>query len=262
MSYITMPQVVSNKPSSRIAQLGYSVNILLLFALAVVLTAVITMVFAHKFGYYRGYQAAQSQAKIKAQGIEMTEDDIEALQLKAQIAQKELDAAIQERDISLRNLTDQRQAQQDLEVKNLQLEQLNKVYAEALAKEGGMPLQIIGAMIQPLPEHAFEYRFDVAMLASDGKEKRLNPTLTLLDETSLVSVPLDPSSYDIKGVSHIRGRFKMPEGFVPKQVKLNLSAGGESVEQLYNWRLSAPIKDMPLSLAEIPEPDQRPITDE
>lgn len=33
------------------------------------------------------------------------------------------------------------------------------------------------------------------------------PKLTLLDEVNMVEVPLEPSSYPIKGVARVRGRF-------------------------------------------------------
>lgn len=254
-----MPQVFCRLPPSRTSQQGYSINMLLLFGLAIVLTAIITMVFAHKFGYYRGYQAAQQHEKQQEQDIGMTADAVKSLKLETQLMKKERDTAVQERDISLRNFTEQQEKQQAMEVTNLQLEQLNEVYAEALSTRGGLPLQIVGAMIEPLPEQAFEYRFDIAMLSPDGKSKRLTPKLTLLDETSLVEVPLEPSVYDVKGVAHIRGRFVMPEGFQPKQVQLNVSAAGQALEQLYNWQLSSPIDNMPMSLSEIPETDQRPV---
>src|SRR5699024_2733595 len=115
--------------------------------------------------------------------------------------------------------------------------------------------QVVGAKMEPLPENAFEYRFDVAMLAKDGHQHRLKPTLTLLDEDNLVDVPLEPSTYDIKGIARIRGRFVMPKGFSPKQAKLNLESNGQEVEQIYNWQLASPVEKMPLSLSEIPETD-------
>ena len=232
-----------------------------LFAFAILLTGVISAVFGHKFGYQRGYQVAQSTASVdEFDGL--TAEEVKSLNLKVEVLDTELNTAKQERDISLNNLATLRQSMQDLEVTNLQLQQINDVYGEMLSKQGGIPLQVVGAKIEPLPENAFEYRFDVAMLAKDGEPYRLTPKLTLLDETSLVEVPLDPKSYTAKGIARIRGRFMMPEGFEPKQVKLNLSAGGQRVEKLYNWKLSKPVADMPISLAEIPETDQRPVTED
>ncbi len=84
----------------------------------------------------------------------------------------------------------------------------------------------------------------------------------ILYSTSFVSVPIKPKTYEINGVARIRGRFTMPEGFTPQQLRLKLSAGSEDIEQLYNWRLGKRKNDIPLSLAEVPNPDQRPITDD
>ena len=100
-----------------------------------------------------------------------------------------------------------------------------------------------------LPNDTFEYRFDVSMLDISGKAVKMIPKLTLLNETSMVEVPLEPSSYDIRGVANIRGRFIMPEGFEPKQMKLELVAGNQKVQQLYNWQIGKIITNAPPSLA-------------
>ena len=157
------------------------------------------------------------------------------------------------------NIKELRENQQELTVENRQVAQLNEVYAEVISDKGGMPLRILGAKIKPLPENAFEYGFDIAMLSSDGQAKRLKPTLTLLNDNSLVEVPLDSETYTIEGITRIRGRFTMPSGFKPLQVKLNLQAGGQQVEQLYDWSLGANVDGMPLSLLDLPKVDESPI---
>lgn len=250
------PKIVKRSSSGVMSPL-----ILVLFASAVLLTGVIATAFGHKFGYYRGYQASQNEAKLKGDAQQLTAEDIKKLKLNVESLTKQVNTAKQERDISLNNLGQMRQDIQDLEVKNMQLIQVNDVYAQSLVQQGGLPLQVVGAKMEPLPENAFEYRFDVAMLAKDGLQHRLKPTLTLLDEDSLVEVPLEPSTYDIKGISRIRGRFVMPSGFKPKQAKLSLESNGQKVEQIYNWQLSAPVEKMPMSLSEVPETDQRPVNE-
>lgn len=244
------------RPSSPMSPL-----ILVLFASAVLLTGIIATVFGHKFGYHRGYQASQNAAKMKGEAQELSAEEVKSLQLKVNALNKQVDAAKQERDISLNNLGQLRRDIEDLEIQNLQLNQVNNVYADTLVDQGGLPLQVVGAKMEPLPENAFEYRFDVAMLAEDGNQHRLKPTLTLLDEENLVEVPLEPKYYDIKGISRIRGRFVMPQGFKPKQAKLELQAAGQEVEQIYNWQLSSPVDKMPMSLSEVPETDPRPVTE-
>ncbi|WP_296404284.1 hypothetical protein [Psychrobacter sp.] len=259
-----MPTEIS-KPATtnlkRSSQGVLSPLILVLFASAVLLTGAIATAFGHKFGYYRGYQASQDELKLKGDAQQLSAEDTKKLKQKLQAMTSQLNTAKQERDISLNNLGQMRQNMQALEVKNLQLIQLNDVYADRVVKQGGLPLQVVGAKMEPLPENAFEYRFDVAMLAKDGQQHRLKPTLTLLDEDNLVNVPLEPSTYDIKGIARIRGRFVMPKGFSPKQAKLDLESNGQQVEQIYNWQLSTPVDKMPISLSEVPETDQRPVNE-
>ncbi len=123
-----------------------------------------------------------------------------------------------------------------------------------------MPLQILGAKIEPLPENAFEYGFDVGMLSEDGQAKNLKVTLTLQNKDDFVEVPLDPARYAIEGIERIRGRFVMPTGFKPLQVKLSLEADNQKIEQLYDWKLGARVDSMPLSLSDLTEVDRSPIT--
>ena len=51
----------------------------------------------------------------------------------------------------------------------------------------------------------------------------------------------------------------MPAGFKPLQVKLNLKAGNQQLEQLYDWTIGDMVDNMPLSLVDLPEVDQSPI---
>ncbi len=236
--------------------------LLTLFVSAVLLTGVIAVIFGHTLGYQRGLKALQDSAQKESNNSNLSAKEVKALTLKLEMLKEQTSTAQQERDISLNNLGVMRIDMQDLEVKNLQLQQINDLYVKALSKRGGLPLQIVAEKIEPLPENAFEYRFDVAMLAPDGREHTLTPKLTLLTEDNLVEVPLEPSKYDIKGVARIRGRFVMPEGFTPAQARLDLASNGQTIEQIYDWKTASLVDKMPISLAEIPETDQRPITKE
>ncbi|ERL55040.1 hypothetical protein M917_2386 [Psychrobacter aquaticus CMS 56] len=223
------------------------------------MTAIVGLVFGHKLGYQRGFHSMQNETKQAMINSTEATRELEKLSLSHKIATNQASTAKQELAISLANLNELRKSQQTLTVENRQLSQLNELYADIVSDEGGMPLQVIGAEIKPLPENAFEYGFDVGMLSSDGKAKRLTPTLTLLDDDDLVEVPLDPAVYTIEGITRIRGRFTMPSGFKPLQVKLSLQAGGQKVEQLYNWTLGASVDGMPLSLLDLPKVDESPI---
>lgn len=245
--------------SSAHYQRGVTSWVLVLFVLAIFATAVVSVLFGHKIGFQRGVHSVEAKAAKSATGEALSADQVEALKLKNEILTNDVATAKQELAISLSNLDELRRDDEALNVTNRQLEQVNSLFSSYIASKGGMPLKVIGAKIAPLPENAFEYRFDVAMVSPDGSQKTLTPTLTLLNDDSLVEVPLDPKRYDINGVARIRGRFMMPEGFKPLQVKLTLSAGGQSIEQLYDWQLGSSVEDMPLSLAELPEVDENPV---
>ncbi|ABE75456.1 hypothetical protein [Psychrobacter cryohalolentis] len=241
------------------SQQGASTLVLALFVIAILVTAIVALVFGHKLGYQRGYYSMQNETQQAVITSKESLQELKDLRVSHKIATNEVATSKQELEISLANLKELRENQQAIMVENRQVAQLNDLYAEIVSEKGGMPLQILGAKIEPLPENAFEYGFDIGMLASDGKAKRLNPTLTLLDDDDFVEVPLEPVSYTIEGVTRIRGRFTMPAGFKPLQIKLNLKAAGQEVEQLYDWKLGAKVDNMPLSLLDLPDVDESPI---
>lgn len=240
-------------------QRGASMLVLALFVVAILVTAVVGLIFGHKIGYQRGFHSIETETKQAMINSSEAVQELEDLRISNKIATNQASTAKQELAISLANLDELRENQQELTVENKQVSQLNELYAEFLSEKGGMPLHILGAKIQPLPENAFEYGFDIAMLSEDGKAKRLTPVLTLLNDDDFVEVPLDPSSYTIEGIVRIRGRFTMPSGFKPLQAKISLQAGGKKIEQLYDWKLGDRVDNMPLSLLDLPEVDESPI---
>lgn len=240
-------------------QTGAASWILALFAAAIMLTVIVGLILGYNLGYKRGYHALEAENKKAINSSQMTVQELEEMRASYKALSNQVAVAKQELTISLNNLDELRENQKELSVENKQLNQLNEVYAEALSEEGGLPLQVLGARIEPLPENAFEFGFDVAMLSRDGQAKRLNATLTLLNDDDFVEVPLDSASYMLEGITRIRGRFVMPENFKPLQVKLVLTADGQEVEQLYDWTLGDRVDSMPLSLIDLPEVDQSPI---
>ncbi|WP_352338143.1 hypothetical protein [Psychrobacter sp. 16-MNA-CIBAN-0192] len=233
--------------------------LLALFVAAVLVTAIVALMLGHKLGFQRGYYALQDETKLSAVDIEQTSKSLKDLKIKNKVLTNQVATAKQELLISLTNLDELRETQKEVKVESQQVSQLNELYAKLITKQGGMPLQILGAKIDPLPENAFEFGFDVGMLSEDGQAKNLAVTLTLQDKDNFIEVPLEPANYAIEGIVRIRGRFVMPAGFKPLQVKLNLEAGEQKVEQLYDWNLGAMVDNMPLSLLDLPEVDKSPI---
>lgn len=204
-------------------------QILLLFVIALILVAMVMAVFGYKIGHKQG--ESQAQTVVVAQDDEQTNTQ-EFEQLK-----KQLETTVQERDIGLSNIEALEEQNETLTTQNLQLTQFNGVLLETVAKAGGMPLKVLGSEIASMPDRTFEYRFDVAMVSKSGQPVMMMPKLTLLNATNMVEIPLKPATYEINGIARIRGRFVMPEDFEPKQMKIALTAGDETVEELYNWQV-------------------------
>lgn len=254
-----LPQSI-RLPANR--QRGAATGLFALFAAAVLVSTIVALLLGHKIGYQRGYHAIKAETQKVVSTSEQTAKQLKDLQITNKVLSNQVETSKQELAISLANLDELRHDQSQLKVENKQVMQLNELYAELLADKGGMPLQVLGAKIEPLPENAFEYGFDVGMLSDDGKAKNLKVSLTLQDKDNFIEVPLDPPSYTIQGIVRIRGRFVMPKGFKPLQVKLTLEAGKQEVEQLYDWKLGDMVDNMPLSLLDLGNPDESPIESE
>lgn len=211
--------------------------IMTLFVMALLFVALVAGVIGYQVGHRQGIYTTTVVA-MSQDGKTLTTDDIKAIRLESEIIKTELSTLTQERDISLNNLNLLREELQALKRSHAELEKINSTLMSAAVKEGGMPLQVLNAKMTSMPNRAYEYRFEVAMVSADGKGKILTPKLTLLNATSMVDIPLKPASYELQGVVNIQGRFIMPEGFDPKQIKLKLTVDGRHLEKLYNWRVS------------------------
>ena len=236
-------------------QAGATAQILALFLATLIFTSLVVAFIGYQVGHRQGVHAAKDLKSDQAVSADVNTLAAENAKLK-----EDVDALTKERDISMGNLERLTEEQKALETKNLQLAQVNDLLKSSVAEQGGVALKVIGSEIGSLPENTFEYRFDVAMIDVSGRSVRMVPRLTLLNATSMVEIPLEPSSYDINGVANIRGRFVMPEGFSPRQMKLELVAGDQKIQQLYDWQVGKIISDAPASLSEADGTDNRPIS--
>lgn len=213
-------------------QAGTAWQISALFLIAIMFASLATSFVAYQFGHRQGIYAVK-----QVQSEQVTSGDISALMAENAKLKTDISTLTKERDISMANIERLAKEQEQLQAQNLQLTQVNGILQSSVAEQGGIALKIIAAEIASLPKNIFEYRFDVAMIDVSGKSVRMTPRLTLLNDTSMVEIALHPSSYEINGVANIRGRFVMPKGFSPRQMKLELIAGNQKMQQLYNWRV-------------------------
>ncbi|AKG15437.2 hypothetical protein AAX09_05370 [Moraxella bovoculi] len=251
---ITLSKTVPSRRSLN-QQAGATAQILALFLAAIIFTSLVVAFIGYQVGHRQGVYAAKD-----LKSDQVASADVSTLAAENSKLKEDVDALTKERDISMGNLERLTEEQKALETKNLQLAQVNDLLKSSVAEQGGVALKVIGSEIGSLPENTFEYRFDVAMIDVSGRSVRMVPRLTLLNATSMVEIPLEPSSYDINGVANIRGRFVMPEGFSPRQMKLELVAGDQKIQQLYDWQVGKTISDAPASLSEVDGADNRPIS--
>ncbi len=209
-------------------------KVLPLVALALAVVAIVVGVFGYKIGERQGrYSAATITLDYKGRPI--TTEEVQNMRLENDILKNEMAMLIQERDISLNNLNLIRGDMQQLRKDYEEVKSLNEALSATAAANGEL-VQVVDMQVDALEDDVYEYRFDVLIASVDNKI--LVPSLTLLNATSMVEIPLKPSSYNSKGLVSIRGKFAMPEGFSPSQLRLGLSIDGERVTKLYNWRVN------------------------
>lgn len=210
-------------------------KVLFLFGVAVVVTALAAGV----LGYSIGERKARQQSAVIGtdnRSKKITVEEFQSLLLENDILKSEMASLIQERDIALNNFNLIKDEFQDSKSALDDMKSLNQALTES-AQFSDKPLQIVGMNIKRLEGETFEYRFDV--LIPSVEIKTMTPTLTLLNSTSMVEVPLNPTSYDAKGMVTIQGRFIMPDNFTPSQLKLAAVVEDERVVKLYNWNASS-----------------------
>ena len=145
----------NNRSYSRLNhhETGASTWLLALFVAAILVTAVVGLVFGHKLGYQSGYYSIKTETDKAAVNGKQTSQELKDLRISQKVLANQVATAKQELEISLANLDDLRGIQSALKVENAQVAQLNDLYANIIVEDGGMPLQVLGAKIEPLPEN-------------------------------------------------------------------------------------------------------------
>lgn len=203
--------------------------------LVLVLTAIVAGLVG-VLGYNLGERAGKKQASIitNHKGEVISADDIKTLQLENELLKNEVATLIQERDISINNLNLVREVNHELKANYQEVNTLNEALARADPNDD-KPAQVLEMAIYAIGSNVFEYNFDVLIVSTS--DKRLEPRLTLLNATNLVEIPLSPDEFNTKGMVKIQGKFAMPTGFNPSQLKLTLNIDGQNIVKFYDWQV-------------------------
>lgn len=201
------------------------------FVVAVLAVAILTAIMAYQAGERQG--RLNSTITTDYKGRPITAEDIQHIRLDNDLLKSEVSTLIQERDISQNNLNLIREEMHELRAERDEFFALSEALS-LHAISNGEPIQVIDVQVKNLGEKAFEYRLDI--LIPSTTNQLFVPKLTLINATSMVNVPIKPSSYQTKGLTTVRGRFVMPEGFVPSQLRLTLNVADKQLIKLYNWK--------------------------
>lgn len=204
-----------------------------LFVFALVSLSAIVGALAYQMGERQGRKSFAITTDHK--GTSITADDIQKINLENELLKGEVSALIQERDISLNNINAMRDELQAIKDERDEYKALNDALS-AHAQSNGEVAHVIDVNIDNLENNNFAYRFDV--LIPSSSEQHFVPNLTLFNPTSMVNIPLSPKVYHAKGVVTVRGKFTMPKGFTPNQLRLTLKVADKEVVKIYNWRIS------------------------
>lgn len=205
----------------------------------ILILAVIVAGLAGVLGYNLGERAGKKQASIitNHKGEVISLEEIKTLQLENELLKNEVATLIQERDISINNLNLVRETNHELKANYQEVNALNEALARADPNDD-KPAQVLEMAIYAIGSNVFEYNFDVLIVSTS--DKRLEPRLTLLNATNLVEIPLTPNEFNTKGMVKIQGKFAMPTGFNPSQLKLTLNIDGQNIVKFYDWQVQNP----------------------
>lgn len=237
-----------------IPTLGYQQGIIKRLFLLFLTTVVVTAAGAFYLGHWVGFRLGSDSLGETAKAYHKLKSHVDGIEAQNTELKDKIRLANQERDASLNNMDEIRDNLTNLQLREEFLLTQRDAYRSMLPNSEKIELKIYDQTIKPLPENAFEYRFDLLLMQPKGKPtKNITVDITLIDGEAIVRVPLEKSRYDIDGFKRIQGRFIMPEGFTPKQLKIVISGAGENVVQYYNWQQGKPIKNMPQGLIDVPE---------
>ena len=203
-------------------------------------------------GQWSGFRIGANSLGDTARAYKQLKVDNKELSTQNSAYQIEFSRLSQETDAAVNNLSSYRDAVEILRGREELYVKQTDVLRSMLPESMTPKLEVLSASMEPLPERAYEYQFDVMLIQPQGRpERTVSADLQLIDGESVVRVPLSQDRYQLSGLKRIEGRFIMPSGFTPTQLKLVLSGGGDTLNKLYRWGSGEVISYLPNNLNEI-----------
>lgn len=220
-------------------------NKYLLAGSLVLLTGGITL------GYSVGHRQGLTVVGYEADAQELMEV-VQKQKETLQDLNKNLNLALQERDVSLSNVTSLTnvlaETKADLNITQTQ----SAIYREILKQRGGVSLMVQNLGVRPLPESAFEYQIDLLQVSPSQRRAVGTVELRLIRGDDILVVPMETKNFNFDTFERLTGRWTMPKGFVPQFIEVRLSGAVSEVKR-FSWLRGKEIENPATFVSEVPQ---------
>ena len=165
---------------------------------------------------------------------------------------KNLNAAVQERDVAVSNADDLFQALSTLKSEKVQVDGMSKIYRDTLRQRGGLSLTVQNLEVKTLPENVYEYQIDLVQVSPNNRQASGSMELRLINGTEVLVVPMQDSNFNFADFERLTGRWTMPKGFNPQFIEVRLN-GATPVTKRFSWSRGQPVESAATFAAEVPQ---------
>ena len=202
-------------------------------------------------GYTVGHRQGLTVVGYDADAKQLV-DVVETQKTTLSTLNKNLNAAVQERDVAVSNANDLFQALNTLKSEKAQVDGMSKIYRDTLKQRGGLSLTVQNLEVQTLPENVYEYHIDLVQVSPNNRQASGSVELRLISGTEVLVVPMQDSNFNFADYERLTGRWTMPKGFTPQFIEVRLS-GATPVIKRFSWSRGQPVESAATSAAEVPQ---------
>lgn len=217
-----------------------------LIVAAVVLSAG-SLVLGYTVGHRQGLTVVGYDADAK-QLVEVVEKQKTSLTT----LNKNLNAAIQERDVAVSNSNELFESLNKAKSEKVQVDGMSSIYREILRQRGGLSLTVQNLAVKPLPENAYEYQVDLIQVSPNHRKVSGSVELRLISGTEVLVVPMEVKNFSFDDYQRLTGRWTMPKGFTPQYIEVRLN-GATPVIKRFSWQRGKAVESLASFASEVPQ---------
>jgi hypothetical protein len=216
-----------------------------------VIGAAVLILSSGMLGYGVGHRQGLTAAGYDADAEQLV-DVVQKQKASLESLNKNLNTAVQERDLAVSNANDLYLAMSKARDESEQAESLGTIYREVLRQRGGLSLAVQNLLIKPLPDNAFEYQIDLIQVNPGKNPASGSIELRLIKGTEILVVPLEDKNFNFENYERLTGRWTMPKGFKPEFIEVRLT-GAKPVIRRFSWNQGKAVETPSAVLSEIPK---------